>query len=146
MPTLTLSDTEIPPKAEERDESPVSQEDMIPVLSSHEYWNTITIPSDGEPHGSCDSCGVEYTSEDERDEHTRKYHPLQCSDCDGMAAYTRKPPGRSSPWRYCAYHAHQSLDADYSLRRIERPANAAAPRLPDDHPIEVVLSGLGADI
>lgn len=96
----------------------------------------------GESYGVCKRCDEEFETREEWDRHQAEEHPLPCSNwsCDRIASYKYQ----GSPHSYCAKHA-QDWEGSYSHIRVDRPANSDAPRLPDDHPMEVVLRGLEGD-
>lgn len=95
---------------------------------------------DAESWGECGTCGETFDGKDAFDRHQREHHPFQCAEwgCDRAARY--KDQGQ--PHSYCPRHADEHVDATFSVIRVNEDAAIDLPRLPAEHPLEVVIRGL----
>lgn len=116
------------------DESP-----EIPQVVSHGGHRCYGKGSGG---GECEYMELEFETGDGWDAHRRKFHPISCSNwcCDNIASYSRL----NGPHSYCVEHVPDPEDVGggYRWRRTNTEAVVESPTLPDDHLIEIALSGL----
>lgn len=117
-------------------------ENEIPQVRSRSGMRVWKSTRDDGEYGICKACDLKYRDKDGLKQHMQSTHPYQCCghNCRNIASYKRSDMRYYH--HYCVIHADEMLDADFSVERVTIPANEDAPRLPDDHPIEVVLQGL----
>lgn len=100
----------------------------------------------------CTVCDIEFDDDRGSDirsgklrEHIDEEHPRQCSQCDNIAAYWRADNTTYSS--FCAKCLYEWDDPGPKSAwiHLDNPANADAPKLPADHPIEQAINGLYGD-
>ena len=124
----------------DHDQQTVIPQDIPEVALVGSYQHIWHGRPTGESWGECRHHDLRFETRDEWKQHRLEEHPLPCSmsACKQIAAYSSV----NGPHSYCAECAASTTAPGYRYERVERPANADAPRLPDDHPMEVAIGGL----
>lgn len=101
-------------------------------------------PVDEPEWAECRACEIRFESHEELDRHLSEEHPKRCmhGQCKNIAAYTRG--ARFSTGYLCARCLEERSDYEplTSWMWLTNDANDPAPRLPEDHPVEMTLRGL----